>query len=262
MNRKQFTVSALAATLALGAAATPSLARDMRGQAPERGFIYLLKTSDANKDGKITEDEVVAFQDGRFEEIDVNGDGVITPGEFADFRQAERQAFRDANPRPQGKMTATDAAPGKPGPGGKMAAQNGGPDGMPGPGGKMAAQNGGPNGMPGPDGNPGRKMANNEAGPKGMNEDAPRRMAMNGDGPQHRMGGRDDDQGRNWDGKKWGGRPGNVERIFFVRADTDRSGQVSQEEFAQLAAKMFSRMDRNGDMVITIEDLPNRRPMP
>lgn len=244
MNRKQFTVSALAATLALGAAATPSLARDMRGQAPERGFIYLLKTSDANKDGKITEDEVVAFQDGRFEEIDVNGDGVITPGEFADFRKAEWQAFRDANPRPEGKMAATDAAPAKPGPGGKMAAQNGGPD-----------------GMPGPDGKPGRKMANNEAGPKGMNEDAPRRMAMNGDGPQHHMGGRDDDHGRNRDGKKWGGRPGNVERIFFVRADTDRSGQVSQEEFAQLAAKMFSRMDRNGDMVITIEDLPDRRPM-
>lgn len=244
MNRKQFTVSALAATLALGAAATPSLARDMRGQAPERGFIYLLKTSDANKDGKITEDEVVAFQDGRFEEIDVNGDGVITPGEFADFRKAERQAFRDAHPRPEGKMAARDDAPGMPGPGGKMAARNGGPD-----------------GMPGPDGNPGRKMANNEAGPKGMHEDAPRRMAMNGDGPQHRMGGRDDDQGRNRDGKKWGGRPGNVERIFFVRADTDRSGQVSQEEFAQLAAKMFSRMDRNGDMVITVEDLPDRRPM-
>ncbi|MCD1633415.1 EF-hand domain-containing protein [Martelella mediterranea] len=243
MNRKQFTVSALAATLALGAAATPSLARDMRGPAPERGFIYLLKTSDANKDGKITEDEVVAFQDGRFEEIDVNGDGVITPGEFADFRKAERQAFRDANPRPQGKMAATDAAPAKPSPGGKMAAQNGGPD-----------------GMPGPDGKPGRKMANNEAGPKGMNENAPRRMAMNGDGPQHRMDGRDRD-GKNWDGKKWGGRPGNVERIFFVRADTDRSGQVSQEEFAQLAAKMFSRMDRNGDMVITVEDLPDRRPM-
>ena len=126
MNGKQLTVSALAATLALGAAATPTLARDMRGPGPERGFIYLLKPSDANKDGKITEDELVAFQDGRFEEIDVNGDGVITPGEFADFRKAEQQAFRDANPRPQGKMAATDAAPAKPGPGGKMAAQNGG----------------------------------------------------------------------------------------------------------------------------------------
>ena len=228
MNGKQLTVSALAATLALGAAATPSLARDMRGPDPERGFIYLLKTSDANKDGKITEDEVVAFQDGRFEEIDVNGDGVITPGEYSDFRKAQWQAFRDANPRPEGKM---------------------------------AAQNGGPDGMPGPDGKPARKMANNEAGPGGMNKGAPQHMAMNGDGPQHRMGGRDDD-GKKWDGKKWGGRPGNVERIFFVRADTDRSGQVSQEEFAQLAAKMFSRMDRNGDMVITIEDLPDRRPMP
>lgn len=244
MNGKQLTVSALAAALALGAAATPSLARDMRGPAPERGFIYLLKTSDANKDGKITEDEVVAFQDGRFEEIDVNGDGVITPGEFADFRKAERQAFRDANPRPQGKMAATEAAPGNPGPGGKMAAQNGGPD-----------------GMPGPDGKPARRMANNEAGPGGMNKDALRHMAMNDHGPQHRMDGSDRD-GKNWDGKKWGGRPGNVERIFFVRADTDRSGKVSQEEFAQLAAKMFSRMDRNGDMVITVEDLPNRRPMP
>ena len=42
------------------------------------------------------------------------------------------------------------------------------------------------------------------------------------------MGGRDDDQGRNWDGKKWGGRPGNVERIFFVCADTDRSGHFQR----------------------------------
>lgn len=227
MNGKQLTVSALAATLALGAAATPSFARDMRGPGPEGGFIYLLKTSDANKDGKITEDEVIAFQDGRFEEIDVNDDGVITPGEFSDFRKAEWQAFRDANPRPQGKMAATDATPG----------------------------------MPGPDGKPARRMANNEAGPGGMNPDAPRRMAMNDDGPQHRMGGRDMGE-RKGDDRKWGGRPGNVERIFFVRADTDRSGQVSQQEFADLAAKMFARMDRNGDMVITVEDLPDRRPMP
>ncbi|WP_180901186.1 EF-hand domain-containing protein [Martelella soudanensis] len=249
MNGKQLTVSALAATLALGAAATPSLARDMRGPGQEGGFIYLLKTSDANKDGKITKDEVVAFQDGRFEQIDVNGDGVITPGEFSDFRKAEWQAFRDANPRPEGDTAANDAAPGKPGPGGKMAAGNGGPD-----------------GMPGPDGKPSRRMA--DASPNGMNKDAPRRMAMNDDGPQHRMGGYgrgDQNWGdQNWgdrSGKKMGGRPGNVERIFFVRADSDRSGQVSQEEFAELAARMFTRMDSNGDMVITVEDLPDRRPM-
>ena len=248
MNGKQLTISALAATLVLGAAATPSLARDMRGPQPEGRFIYLLKTSDANKDGKITEDEVIAFQDGQFEAIDVNGDGVITPGEFADHRKAQMKAFRDANPRPQGKMAATDAAPGKPAPGARMAAENGAP-------GKM----------PGPDGKPGPKMAGNaenQAMPGGP--DAPRRMAMNDGGPQHRMDGNDrGNMGeRKGDDRKWGGKPGNVERIFFVRADTDRSGQVSQEEFANLAAKMFSRMDRNGDMVITIEDLPDRRPMP
>lgn len=242
MNGKYFTISAVAATLALGAAATPSLARDMPGPGPERGFIYLLKTSDANKDGKITEDEVIAFQDGRFETIDVNGDGVITPGEYSDYRMAQRQAFRDAHPRPEGQMAGREQ-----GPGGKMA-QNDSAPGKPGPNGKMAAQ------TPGPE-NGDRKMANRDGGPDRSMRGGPDRMAMNGDGPQHRM------DGHGKDGGKWGGRPGNVERIFFIRADADRSGQVSQQEFADLAAKMFSRMDRNGDMVITIEDLPDHAPM-
>ena len=229
MFGKRLTTTALVATFALGATALPSLARN--GDGPmgparaDRGFIYLLKTSDANKDGKITKDEVVAFQNGRFEEIDVDSDGIITPGEFETFHKARMDAFMKANPRPQGQG----------GPQGKMAANGDGPA-RPGPNGKMA----------------------NADGPGGPNAPGkPHRMAMNGDGhhgwnrDMHRAGW--DDHHRNWGKPQRGG----MERIFFVRADTDKSGQVSAAEFQAVADRMFTRMDTNSDMVITVDDLPN-----
>ena len=203
MPVKHLTLTALATTLAFGATAMPGEARDMRGPAPvERGYIFLLKNADANKDGKITEEEVAAFQDGRFAVIDVNDDGVITPGEFADYRKAKIAEFRKTNPRPERDE--------------KRAA--------------MAKD----------------RDDDDRQGSKP-------RMAMR-DGGSQRMGPDGERRRGEWNGHHRGA----MQRVFFIRADSDRSGQISQEEFAALSAKMFSRMDRNGDMVITVDDLPDR----
>ncbi|QQM29370.1 hypothetical protein JET14_13680 [Martelella lutilitoris] len=204
MTVKHLTLTALATSLAFGATAMPGAARDMRGPAPvERGYIFLLKTADADKNGKITEEEVAAFQDGRFTAIDVNGDGVITPGEFADYRKAKIAEFRKNNPRPEAR-------------GEERAA--------------MAKD----------------QDDDNRQGFKPH-------MAMR-DGGYHRMGPDGERRRGEWNGHH----RGDMRRVFFVRADSDRSGQISQQEFAALSAKMFARMDRNGDMVITVDDLPDR----
>lgn len=42
------------------------------------------------------------------------------------------------------------------------------------------------------------------------------------------------------------------------RADTDENGQFSKAEVAAAVDKLFTRMDTNGDGVITIDDMPNR----
>jgi hypothetical protein len=41
-------------------------------------------------------------------------------------------------------------------------------------------------------------------------------------------------------------------------ADTDENGQISKAEATAAMDKMFTRMDRNKDGVITIDDLPDR----
>lgn len=46
--------------------------------------------------------------------------------------------------------------------------------------------------------------------------------------------------------------------MFFQRVDKDGSGQISKQEAEDWAAKMFDRMDRNHDGVISLDDMPNR----
>nr|WP_272210564.1 EF-hand domain-containing protein [Marinicella sp. W31]MDC2876462.1 EF-hand domain-containing protein [Marinicella sp. W31] len=214
MTAKHLTLTALATTLAISVTAIPGAARDLRGTAPsERGFIYLLKTSDANKDGRITEDEFIAFQDGRFADIDVNSDSVITPGEFSDYRKAKIAEYRKDNPRAEtaaNKNQMPEAADDS----------------------RMAAD--------------GSSRAGNRNG-------WTPHMAMQ-DGGHHRMG---PDGARQY-GMRDGQRRGDMQRVFFVRTDTDRSGQISAEEFSAISAKMFARIDHNGDLVITVDDLPDR----
>ncbi|TCR90905.1 calcium-binding protein [Rhizobium sp. BK376] len=49
-----------------------------------------------------------------------------------------------------------------------------------------------------------------------------------------------------------------MEVMMFARVDTDGSGQISKAEAEAFANKIFDRMDRNHDGVISIDDMPDR----
>ncbi|QCI98914.1 EF-hand domain-containing protein [Agrobacterium larrymoorei] len=60
------------------------------------------------------------------------------------------------------------------------------------------------------------------------------------------------------DGKGMGkGRHGKMNGMFAM-ADTDGNGQISKAEFTAAGEKMFARLDRNNDGVISIDDMPDR----
>lgn len=71
------------------------------------------------------------------------------------------------------------------------------------------------------------------------------------DGMKPRHHGNRHEAGRH--GNKWG-----KGAMLFRIADTDENGQLSKQEAADAAAKMFARLDRNKDGVISIDDMPNR----
>ncbi len=62
-----------------------------------------------------------------------------------------------------------------------------------------------------------------------------------------------DHDGKGRHGMRWGG-----EGMIFRIADTDENGQISKDEYMAAADKLFKRMDRNKDGVISIDDMPNR----
>jgi len=89
---------------------------------------------------------------------------------------------------------------------------------------------------------------------------------MNGDGPRG--------EGKGQHGKRHGAQNERAERGENRRgpdgmrgegrmmrvADTDENGQISQAEATAMVDKMFTRMDRNNDGVISADDMP-KRPM-
>lgn len=83
-----------------------------------------------------------------------------------------------------------------------------------------------------------------------------------GHGPKH--GGPDKmaegERGHGRDG--WGGHgkgKGMMPGAALIRfVDTDENGQISKEEASNASTKLFERMDRNKDGVITIDDMPNQ----
>lgn len=104
MTAKKIVLATLGAALIAGAA-VPAFAapgRDGPGRhgGPGRAmmqdvmFVRLLKNADADKDGKISKDEMTAFQDKLFTAIDANKDGSLTRGEMFDYRQAKMEEFR------------------------------------------------------------------------------------------------------------------------------------------------------------------------
>ncbi|KAA1185768.1 calcium-binding protein [Rhizobium tropici] len=46
--------------------------------------------------------------------------------------------------------------------------------------------------------------------------------------------------------------------MMFHRIDKDENGQISKQEAEDAASKLFDRMDRNHDGVISLDDMPNR----
>ncbi|MDG3575350.1 hypothetical protein P7F60_03045 [Rhizobium sp. YJ-22] len=85
---------------------------------------------------------------------------------------------------------------------------------------------------------------------------AERETAQNDDDKDGKKPGRHhgDRDGMGRHGMKWGSGEGMIFRI----ADKDENGQISKDEYMAAADKLFKRMDRNKDGVISIDDMPNR----
>ncbi|RCW27101.1 EF-hand domain-containing protein [Ciceribacter lividus] len=65
------------------------------------------------------------------------------------------------------------------------------------------------------------------------------------------------DRAMNEDGQRQGMGPGG--RFGGMRmADADENGQISREEASVAGDKLFTRMDRNGDGVLSADDMPKR----
>jgi hypothetical protein len=217
MNGKTLTLAAVAASLLIGTTAGGAFAQDRgdRRDGPGRGgpevmFVQMLQQHDIDKDGKISKEEANAAGTALFASIDADKDGVLTPGEMRQHREAMREERKAAMQAMRAEREAARADAPTP-----------------------------PNG-------------------------APQEQAMNGDGPRG--------EGKGHDGKRhgWhneradrggdrGGRDGMRGEGRMMRvADTDENGQISQAEATAMADRMFTRMDRNKDGVISADDMPKR----
>ncbi|TDK35297.1 hypothetical protein E2F50_13695 [Rhizobium deserti] len=111
MNVKKIAIATLGAALLAGASLPALAAPDHHGRGGPEGrgrgmmqdltFVRLLKMADTNKDAKISKEEVTAWQDQLFAQIDANKDGTLTRGELIDFRAAKMDEFRKNNPPPE-----------------------------------------------------------------------------------------------------------------------------------------------------------------
>ncbi len=117
MTAKKIVLATVSAALIAGAA-IPAFAAPgpgPRGAAMQDViFVRLLKNADTDKDGKVSKDEMTAFQDKLFTAIDANKDGTLTRGEALDYRKARMEEFRKNNPTPEADKTADNQRPGKP----------------------------------------------------------------------------------------------------------------------------------------------------
>ncbi|MCJ8521183.1 Ca2+-binding EF-hand superfamily protein [Pseudorhizobium tarimense] len=177
------------------------------GMMQEMMFVRLLKTADADKDAKITKEELSARQEALFSEMDADKDGNLIPGELRAYRKAKMEDFRKDNPRPERAERREERRQ------------------------EMVQSNDDGNDKAHSNGRPGRR-----------GEHADRRHEGGRGGMHH--GGRM--------GPQMGGMHLNRQ------ADTDENGQFSKAEVTVAVDKLFARMDRNDDGVISIDDMPNR----
>jgi hypothetical protein len=245
MNGKTITLATLAASLLIGTTAGGAFAQD-RGdrRGPPRGgpevmFVRMLQQFDTNKDGKIEKAEATAGSEALFAQIDADNDGAITPGEMRKYRQAMREEMQkaraemkaDAPPAPGDEASAPPPPPGG-APGDETA------DAGPGPG-------NGPQDM---------AEADDMGGPQDMD-------AMDGPGQgRHHDGKGHDGKRHGWHNERADRGPDGMRgpaRLMRV-ADKDENGQISKAEALAMGDRMFERMDRNKDGVISVDDLPKR----
>lgn len=103
MNGKTLTLAAVAASLLIGTTAGGAFAQDRgdRRDGPGRGgpevmFVQMLQQHDIDKDGKISKEEANAAGTALFASIDADKDGVVTPGEMRQHREAMREERKAA----------------------------------------------------------------------------------------------------------------------------------------------------------------------
>ncbi len=221
MNGKTLTLAAVAASLMIGTTAGGAFAQD-RGErrgpgrgGPEVMFVQMLQQHDINKDGKISKEEANAAGTALFASIDADKDGVLTPGEMRQHREAIREERKAAMETRRAERKAA----------------------------REAAKADAPTPPPG-------------AAPQeqAMNDDGPGRDGRGHDGKRHGWHNERADRGgdrRGPDGMRGEGR---MMRI----ADTDENGQISQAEATAMADRMFTRMDRDKDGFISVDDMPKR----
>lgn len=228
MNGKTLTLTAVAASLLLGTAASGAYAQghgDRRGPGrggPEVRFVHMLQMADTNKDGKIAKEEATAAGAALFTSIDGDKDGVLTPGEMRQHREAMREEQKAAREAMRAERQAE----------------------------REAAKADAP--TPPAGGAPDEQAMNDNEG-----RDGPRHDGKRHGGKHHGWHGDRAERGERGEGRDRGMRgPARMMRI----ADTDENGQISQAEAAAMVDKMFARMDRNKDGVISADDMP-KRPM-
>ena len=82
---KKLTIAALV-TVVVGSAALTAMAQHQRGLGEP-----MVEAVDANQDGNISKDELVAHRAEKFTSADTNGDNLVTAEEFEAFAIAERE---------------------------------------------------------------------------------------------------------------------------------------------------------------------------
>lgn len=220
MNGKTLLLTALSTSLALASSPAPSFAQAGRhmGMPREIIFVRLLKQDDSNKDGKISIEEFTTGAEAKFVEIDIDKDGVLTPGDFRKYRMAQRQeraALRDKG-KPDAKAVPDNQAD------------------MP-----DVTDDEEDTAMMSDRAEPGDNVSDGAA-VDGKNQDRRRPPRDRGDRA----------------GMRHGGMMGGM--MIMRLADSDENGQISKEEAMAAADLIFKRLDANADGSITIEDMPDR----
>ncbi len=234
MNGKKLLLAGLSATLLLSGAAQVALAASHDGDgggrhhhgrwhrphfSPEVLYVRMLKEFGNPGDTKLTKDEVKAGVDKIFDQIDVNHDGEITPGEYRAYRQEQIKQWRAEHAKADGDQTQT-AQP----QGGDQAQGN-------------QAQ--------------GDQAPADQSKSDQSKNDQAQNDNDNGNGGEghrhHRPHGRFMHEGGFMRGA-----------MIFRFADTDQSGQISKKEAEDAMNKLFDRLDRNHDGVVNLDDMPGR----